>query len=511
MQLRCLKLFPIVVADLRIASSLALALFTSTVVLSTTTGAAFAIAQQSQPSTATGASPQRFIPADDATPIRSSAPQAAANSQPVRTQPASSNRLSHPRNELRWRSTRQEEETLRASAPASDETHRQVAYLPVTNGNGVQLNSPVAEENGLRYRTAQQVPMESRSGNRLDPINDPFGDRTTPSRPAAAAPLHLDSAPIQARPATLPPQEDRSGWQSAGVGSAGVPAVEVNYSNGPAQLNGPVQVEQETLPPPPVSSSREYYAPPAYNPAASSSRSYGATAVSYQSDEVTPPEEARAILQRVPVNEINLNVTPWYGDQSKDYSTELTERASFEQMQASRDWQGPDGTLLAQGRMLALENRQITIVTDSGRKQRIWIDQLSDLDRQYAYDAWRIPEDEALLAQALPMRDAIPQTVTWKASALCHKPLYFEDIQLERYGHSAGPILQPIKSSAHFFANMAIFPYNTGIHPMTECQYSLGYYRPGDCAPWLIDPVPLSLRGALRQAGIVTAGALTIP
>jgi hypothetical protein len=33
-------------------------------------------------------------------------------------------------------------------------------------------------------------------------------------------------------------------------------------------------------------------------------------------------------------------------------------------------------------------------------------------------------------------------TYLWKASALCHKPLYFEDEQLERYGHSWPPCVQ---------------------------------------------------------------------
>src|SRR5262249_5534538 len=39
----------------------------------------------------------------------------------------------------------------------------------------------------------------------------------------------------------------------------------------------------------------------------------------------------------------------------------------------------------------------------------------------------------------------------WKAPATCHKPLYFEDVQLERYGHSWNPVLQPFMSAGHFF------------------------------------------------------------
>jgi hypothetical protein len=101
--------------------------------------------------------------------------------------------------------------------------------------------------------------------------------------------------------------------------------------------------------------------------------------------------------------------------------------------------------------------------------------------------------------------------MTWKSSELMHKPLYFEEVALERYGHTAGPILQPVLSTGHFFANIAVLPYKMGIHPMSECQYALGYYRPGNCAPWQIPAVPLSGRGALMQAGVVTGVAGLLP
>ena len=93
-----------------------------------------------------------------------------------------------------------------------------------------------------------------------------------------------------------------------------------------------------------------------------------------------------------------------------------------------------------------------------------------------------------------------PQSFMWTASAACSKPLYFQHIQLERYGHSRGPIIQPILSAAHFFGNVAIYPYKAGIHPYNECMYALGYYRPGDCAPWLREPFPWSIKGAASQA-----------
>ena len=104
------------------------------------------------------------------------------------------------------------------------------------------------------------------------------------------------------------------------------------------------------------------------------------------------------------------------------------------------------------------------------------------------------------------------QTVyTWKASGLCHKPLYFEDVHLERYGHSWNPVLQPFLSGAHFFVTVPLLPYKMGMNPPNECIYTLGYYRPGNCAPYLIDPIPLSLRGAIYQGAVVTGAVFIFP
>lgn len=103
-------------------------------------------------------------------------------------------------------------------------------------------------------------------------------------------------------------------------------------------------------------------------------------------------------------------------------------------------------------------------------------------------------------------------TYTWKASALCHKPLYFEQVRLERYGHSWGErFAQPVMSGVHFFGTLPVLPYKMGVDVPNECIYALGYYRPGNCAPYMVDPVPLSLRGALFQAGAVTGTAAAIP
>jgi hypothetical protein len=97
-------------------------------------------------------------------------------------------------------------------------------------------------------------------------------------------------------------------------------------------------------------------------------------------------------------------------------------------------------------------------------------------------------------------------TYNWTASGLCHKPLYFEDEQLERYGHTCGPVWQTLISPAKFFLTFPILPYKMGLTPPNEHIYVLGCYRAGDRSPFMLDPIPLSVRAGLFEAAGWTAG-----
>ena len=101
-------------------------------------------------------------------------------------------------------------------------------------------------------------------------------------------------------------------------------------------------------------------------------------------------------------------------------------------------------------------------------------------------------------------------TFTWKAAGYCHKPLYFEDWNLERYGHSHG-WADPIVSAAHFFVRVPLLPYQMGVELPWECVYPLGYYRPGSCAPWTVPAVPISMRGFAVEAATVTGLVFLLP
>jgi hypothetical protein len=122
-----------------------------------------------------------------------------------------------------------------------------------------------------------------------------------------------------------------------------------------------------------------------------------------------------------------------------------------------------------------------------------------------------LPRDCPLVGRPLEPRCWPETCFTWKASCLCHKPLYFEQVQLERYGHSCGSIIGPVLSAGHFFVSIPLLPYNMGVTPPNECLYDLGYYRPGSCSPYMLDPFPLSIRGALFEAIPAGAAAAMFP
>ena len=222
-------------------------------------------------------------------------------------------------------------------------------------------------------------------------------------------------------------------------------------------------------------------------------------------------EDARARLRADTIDKISLDITPSFKPDVKDAQQVEREREKLLDQTPVRAFHTRTGKLLITGRFVRLVHRRVIIRNDEGEELPFRFRDLSDDDLCFISAWWGLPTECRLGGGQMMARQWTPATVTWKASALCHKPLYFEETQLERYGHTTGPISQPVISSAHFFTNIATLPYKMGINPPNECQYSLGYYRPGSCAPWFIPPVPLSVRGALMEAGAWVGGVYVLP
>jgi hypothetical protein len=216
--------------------------------------------------------------------------------------------------------------------------------------------------------------------------------------------------------------------------------------------------------------------------------------------------------EQLDISNVQVDSSPGFieGVKGKNQKNANTKQAFLDSAEL-RSWYDQDGNPVADGKLVDLRLGMVFLERADGTRTSFLLRKLCDADQAYMAQAWGMPVTCSIEDRSFPSRDFVSTTMTWKASGACHKPLYFEEVQLERYGHEWGPFAQPAISTVHFFGNLAVLPYKMGIHPMNECQYSLGYYRPGSCAPWTVGPIPLSLRGALFQAGAVTGAAAAIP
>lgn len=108
-------------------------------------------------------------------------------------------------------------------------------------------------------------------------------------------------------------------------------------------------------------------------------------------------------------------------------------------------------------------------------------------------------------------RSMPPSVFAWKASNVSHNPLYFEDPQLERYGHTYGDCIQPFVSLGRFGVQVVGLPYQMALDPPCKEVYPLGYYRPGEPAPKLHHQVPLNARAAALAAVFYTGVGVILP
>ena len=206
---------------------------------------------------------------------------------------------------------------------------------------------------------------------------------------------------------------------------------------------------------------------------------------------------------------ISTDITPSIKPREFDMSKVDSVREERLAHAPSRTWRDRQGNVLAEGKLHDYRNEQVYIKTLNGSLQSFEPRTFSDEDWCFVTAWWELPPECRFGDEPYQLRDFRLTTFTWTAAATCHKPLYFEEVQLERYGHSAGPLVQPILSGAHFFGNVAMLPYKMGLNPPNECQYSLGYYRPGDCAPWLLHGFPISTRG-LKWQGLAMGAAIVL-
>ena len=102
-------------------------------------------------------------------------------------------------------------------------------------------------------------------------------------------------------------------------------------------------------------------------------------------------------------------------------------------------------------------------------------------------DQSTLPENFTVNTDDEPMERVIdsPLLLHWRASSLWYHPMYFEDGPLERYGHTYDASVQNVISPAKFLVKTAMLPYSMTLRPPCSREYPLGWYRPGEIAPYL--------------------------
>jgi hypothetical protein len=218
---------------------------------------------------------------------------------------------------------------------------------------------------------------------------------------------------------------------------------------------------------------------------------------------------ARDVLRRIDSSRIRVDITPSILPLEADMAK--VREARDEQLAdvPSREWRDRQGNVLAEGTLSDFRDGRVYVTDQNGTVQALLPRKLSEADWCFVAGWWNIPTECRFRDEAYVMRDFRLTTFTWTADATCHKPLYFEEVYLERSGHTAGPLVQPFVSGAHFFGNVAMLPYHMGLNPPNECRYTLGHYRPGECAPWFVGGFPMSTRG-IKWQGLAWAAAIAL-
>lgn len=121
------------------------------------------------------------------------------------------------------------------------------------------------------------------------------------------------------------------------------------------------------------------------------------------------------------------------------------------------------------------------------------------------------PEEVGLGDDPFVPRSIAPSVFAWKASNVHYNPLYFEDVPLERYGHTYGDCVQPFVSLGKFGVQLVGLPYQMALDPPHKKVYPLGYYRPGEPAPKLFYQIPLNARAAAVTAGFYSGLGVILP
>ena len=93
----------------------------------------------------------------------------------------------------------------------------------------------------------------------------------------------------------------------------------------------------------------------------------------------------------------------------------------------------------------------------------------------------------------------------WTSPEFYTRPLYFEQMNFERYETSAPAWTRPMISYTQFLANIPVLPYKMGTNGSRDRIYTVGHYPYGQVVPAHSNWGTPTRRGMLLQ-GVATAG-----
>jgi hypothetical protein len=123
-----------------------------------------------------------------------------------------------------------------------------------------------------------------------------------------------------------------------------------------------------------------------------------------------------------------------------------------------------------------------------------------------------LPQDQKIdVNHASRYREDFVVPVDLSASEFCYRPLYFQEVNLERYGTSHR-FWQPVISGARFFATVPALPYLMTVHRPCVCRYWPHQFPAGRHAPyWEKEGPPFDLEAAGVEGLAVYGLILLIP
>ncbi len=120
------------------------------------------------------------------------------------------------------------------------------------------------------------------------------------------------------------------------------------------------------------------------------------------------------------------------------------------------------------------------------------------------------PTYQPLSKEPYTPRRFAPLVETVEPAYVCHSRLFFEQPNFERHGWDLG-VLTPALCLGKFYYDFAFFPYHFWSRPFEHADCSSGKCLPGDPTPLYLYREPLSVTGALGQAGTIIGLGFVFP